>query len=147
VTINNTWVRIGYRIYSLWRFTAAADYNYNKHLALVAPWDPTDGTALRRRLTNFFRCRRVTNCRLLPSQWKHSTMVAIQPCNATIRAYPCKCLTFGCIATTGVSNFRLHSNGGIRPNTSHYETQMGFQLATQRYISQDRIYLSLVRSS
>jgi hypothetical protein len=35
-------------------------------------------------------------------------------------AYPCKCLTFGCIATTGVSNFRLHSNGGIRPNKSHY---------------------------
>jgi hypothetical protein len=36
------------------------------------------------------------------------------------RAYPCKCLTFGCIATTVVSNFRLQSNGGIRPNTSHY---------------------------
>jgi hypothetical protein len=38
------------------------------------------------------------------------------------RAYPCKCLTFGCIATSGVSNFRLHSNGGIRPNTSQYFT-------------------------
>jgi hypothetical protein len=32
--------------------TARADYNYNKHLALVAPWDPTDGTALRRRVTS-----------------------------------------------------------------------------------------------
>jgi hypothetical protein len=30
---------------------ATADYNYNKHLALAAPWDPTDGTALRRRVT------------------------------------------------------------------------------------------------
>jgi hypothetical protein len=28
VTNNNTWIRIGYRIYSLWRFIAAADYNY-----------------------------------------------------------------------------------------------------------------------
>jgi hypothetical protein len=28
VTSNNTWVRIGYRIYSLWRFIAAANYNY-----------------------------------------------------------------------------------------------------------------------
>jgi hypothetical protein len=36
------------------------------------------------------------------------------------RAYPYKCLTFGCLATAGVSNFRWHSNGGIRPNTSHY---------------------------
>jgi hypothetical protein len=36
------------------------------------------------------------------------------------RAYPCKCLTFGCLATTGVSNFRLHSNDSIRPNTSQY---------------------------
>jgi hypothetical protein len=35
-------------------------------------------------------------------------------------AYPCKCLTFGCLATTGVPNFRLPNNDGIRPNTSHY---------------------------
>jgi hypothetical protein len=28
VTNNNTWIRIGYRIYSLWRFITAADYNY-----------------------------------------------------------------------------------------------------------------------
>jgi hypothetical protein len=61
VTNNNTWARIGYRIYSLWRSTAAADYNYNKHLALVAPWAPTDGTALRRRVPHLFRCGRVTH--------------------------------------------------------------------------------------
>jgi hypothetical protein len=71
-----------------------------------------------------FRCRRVTHfCCLLPPQWKHSTfplLVAMQHNSTVTWAYPCKCLTFGCIATTGVSNFRLHSNGGIRPNTSHY---------------------------
>jgi hypothetical protein len=35
-------------------------------------------------------------------------------------AYQCKCLTFGCLATTGVSNLRFSNNDGIRPNTSHY---------------------------
>jgi hypothetical protein len=39
VTNNSTRVRIGYQIYSLWRFIAVADYNYNENtltLALVA---------------------------------------------------------------------------------------------------------------
>jgi hypothetical protein len=40
--------------------------------------------------------------------------------NTESRAYPCKCLTFGCLPTTGVFNFRLPSNDGIRPNTSQY---------------------------
>jgi hypothetical protein len=40
--------------------------------------------------------------------------------NPESRAYPCKCLTFGCLATTGVSNFRLSNKDGIRPNTSQY---------------------------
>jgi hypothetical protein len=30
------------------------------------------------------------------------------------------CLTFGCLATTGVSNLKLPNNDGIRPNTSQY---------------------------
>jgi hypothetical protein len=29
-------------------------------------------------------------------------------------------LTFGCLATTGVSNLRLPNNDGVRPNTSQY---------------------------
>jgi hypothetical protein len=41
------------------------------------------------------------------------------------------CLTFGCIATTGVSNFRLHSNDGIRPNTSQYYTLVWYGLSIQ----------------
>jgi hypothetical protein len=44
----------------------------------------------------------------------------MQPNSTVTWAYLCKCLTFGCLATTGVSNFQLHSNGGIRPNTSQY---------------------------
>jgi hypothetical protein len=40
VTNNSTRVRIGYLIYTLWRFTAATGYNYSEHLALVATWIP-----------------------------------------------------------------------------------------------------------
>jgi hypothetical protein len=40
VTNNTTMIRIGCRIYSLWRFIAVTGYNYNEHLALVAPWIP-----------------------------------------------------------------------------------------------------------
>jgi hypothetical protein len=44
------------------------------------------------------------------------------------RAYPYKCLTFGCLATTGVSNLRLSNDDGIRPNTSQYqELKQSFQ--------------------
>jgi hypothetical protein len=40
-------VQIGYQLYSLWRFTAAADYNYIEHYSTGGFSDPTDGTALR----------------------------------------------------------------------------------------------------
>jgi hypothetical protein len=40
--------------------------------------------------------------------------------NTESRAYPCKCLTFVCLATTAVSNLRLPNNDSIRPNTSQY---------------------------
>jgi hypothetical protein len=61
VTNNNTWIRIGYRIYSLWKFQLQQITIIMNTIALIASWDPTDGTALRRRVTNYFRCRRVTN--------------------------------------------------------------------------------------
>jgi hypothetical protein len=41
VTNNSTWVRIGYRIYSLWRFTAATQVtNTETAIALVASQIP-----------------------------------------------------------------------------------------------------------
>jgi hypothetical protein len=40
VTNNSTWVRIGYRIYSLWRFTAAHVTIILNTIALLAPWIP-----------------------------------------------------------------------------------------------------------
>jgi hypothetical protein len=40
VTNNSTRVRIGYRIYSLWRFTAAHITITVNSIALVAPWIP-----------------------------------------------------------------------------------------------------------
>jgi hypothetical protein len=46
VTNNSTWIRNGYRIYSLWRFTTAADYNYSEHSSTGSFSDPTDGTVL-----------------------------------------------------------------------------------------------------
>jgi hypothetical protein len=48
VTNKMTRVRIGYRIYSLRRITAAAGYNYNEHFSTGTGSfsDPTDGTAL-----------------------------------------------------------------------------------------------------
>jgi hypothetical protein len=55
--------------------------------------------------------------------------------NTESRAYPCKCLTFGCLATTGVSNLRLPNNDGIRPNTSQYyvRTSQEAQTSTACY--------------
>jgi hypothetical protein len=47
-------------------------------------------------------------------------LATMQRDNTEWWAYPCKCLTFGCLATTGVSNFRLPNNDGIRHNTSQY---------------------------
>jgi hypothetical protein len=47
VTNNTTRVRTGYRVYSLWRLTAATGYNYNEHYSTVSFSDPADGTALR----------------------------------------------------------------------------------------------------
>jgi hypothetical protein len=38
VTNNSTWIRIGYRIYSLWRFTAAHITITVNTIALVASW-------------------------------------------------------------------------------------------------------------
>jgi hypothetical protein len=56
VTNNSTRVRIGYRIYSLWRFTATnscyTGYNYSEHYSTGGFSDPIDGTALRWRLTS-----------------------------------------------------------------------------------------------
>jgi hypothetical protein len=53
----------------------------------------------------------------------YSTTGARQPCNATVlsRERIHVSLTFGCLATTGVSNLRLPNNDGIRPNTSQYK--------------------------
>jgi hypothetical protein len=63
VTNNCTWIRIGYRIYSLWRFTAAADYYYWENLKTGTGSfsDLTDGTALRRRLNSRTHWRRLTH--------------------------------------------------------------------------------------
>jgi hypothetical protein len=54
----------------------------------------------------------------------------MQRYNTESRAYPCKCLTCGCLETTGMSNLRLPNNDGIRPNTSQYVVcaRMLFQL-------------------
>jgi hypothetical protein len=51
----------------------------------------------------------------------HGCKATMQRNNTESRAYPCKCLTFGCLATTGVSDLRLPNNDGIRPNTSQYQ--------------------------
>jgi hypothetical protein len=50
VTNNSMWIRIGYRIYSLWRFTAA-HITITMNTSTRSSLDPTDGTVLRRRLT------------------------------------------------------------------------------------------------
>jgi hypothetical protein len=48
VTNNSTKVRIGYRIYSLWRCTTAADYNYRERISngTGSFLNPAIGTAL-----------------------------------------------------------------------------------------------------
>jgi hypothetical protein len=51
-------------------------------------------------------------------QETHYFSATMQRDNTQPRAYPCKCLTFGCLATTGVSNLRLPNNDGIRPNVT-----------------------------
>jgi hypothetical protein len=156
VTNNSTWIRIGYRIYSLWRLTAThitiTDYWHNSQLN--TRWMISLDQVLQlllitdfslRRLcsrTDLFCLQTLTLCCVLPSpynlglsQWKHSTTVARQPCNAikpsgerihvTIRPR-----LLGNHATRqyrmvsvsmGVFNFRLPSKDGIRPNTSQYK--------------------------
>jgi hypothetical protein len=52
VTNNFTWIRIGYRIYSLRRLYSCTHYNYSEHYSTRSFLDPTDGTVLRRRLTS-----------------------------------------------------------------------------------------------
>jgi hypothetical protein len=55
VTNNSTWFRIGYRIYSLWRFitTNRLQLQWEQlHTGTGSSFDPTDGTVLRRRLTS-----------------------------------------------------------------------------------------------
>jgi hypothetical protein len=62
MTNNSTWVRIGYRIYSLWRFTAAHITITMNTIAFLAPWIPLTelycpdvslrGLRLLRRLTD-----------------------------------------------------------------------------------------------
>jgi hypothetical protein len=46
VTNNATRAWIGYRIYSLWRFTITNGYNYKDHYSTGSFSDPIDGTAL-----------------------------------------------------------------------------------------------------
>jgi hypothetical protein len=50
----------------------------------------------------------------------HGCYATLQRDNTEWWAYSWKCLTFGCLATTGVSNLRLPNNDGIRPKTSQY---------------------------
>jgi hypothetical protein len=62
VTNNSTWIRIGYRIYSLWSFTSSVGYNYSEHCSTCRFLNPADETALNRfretlrGLTNFSVC-------------------------------------------------------------------------------------------
>jgi hypothetical protein len=49
--------------------------------------------------------------------------------------YSWKCLTFGCLATTGVSNFRLPNNDSIRPNTSQYHCKWCNDISESQYTS------------
>jgi hypothetical protein len=51
VTNNTTRVRIGYRIYSLWRFITT-QITITMKLNTRSSLHPTDGTVLRRRLTS-----------------------------------------------------------------------------------------------
>jgi hypothetical protein len=53
VTNNSTWIRAGYRIYSLKRFTIRDGYNYRDHYSTVSFSNPTNGTALRRGIDRF----------------------------------------------------------------------------------------------
>jgi hypothetical protein len=85
VTNNSTRVRIGYRIYSLWRLQLHRVQLLRK-LSTRSSLDPTDGTVLRRRLTwrtDLFCFQTLTNSLCCPNG-KHPTTVARQPCNATI---------------------------------------------------------------
>jgi hypothetical protein len=142
ITLRGFGLDTGFIHYGDYNYT---DNNYNEHLALIAPWIPltelycTD-VSLQELITSDSGDW-LTHCCVLPSpynirlsQWKHSTMVARQPFNATIPSgerihvtirprllgnhamrqcrwwvYPWNC------------NFRLPSNDGIRPNTSHYK--------------------------
>jgi hypothetical protein len=57
-------VRIGYRIYSLWRFTITDGYSHCDHYSTGSFLNPADGTALRWRLTSEsdrFWLRRLTD--------------------------------------------------------------------------------------
>jgi hypothetical protein len=56
-------------------------------------------------------------------------------------AYPCKCLTFGCLATTGMSNLRLPNNDGIRPNTSQYIYESKYRALKWREEQYYRIFV------
>jgi hypothetical protein len=79
VTNNSTRVRIGYRIYSLWRFITATGYNYNEHYSTDSFSGPTDGTALRRRLTSrteYFLLRRLTDDDDSLTHWRGLTRSA-----------------------------------------------------------------------
>jgi hypothetical protein len=153
VTNNTTRIRIGYRIYSLWRFiTAHITITENiLTLALVASWillseqhctdsltPTTNWRILAHALIPETDWRKLTGVYCLPflnaaskngntgpptvcyhatQQWKHWPSYCWLPCNATIPewwAYPWKYCRY--LVTTIV----LHSNDGLRSNTSQY---------------------------
>jgi hypothetical protein len=131
VTNNSTRVRIGYRIYSLWRFTAAADYNYNDHYSTGSFSDPTDETALRWRFTSRTHWRRLTSAtdwrRLTPkADGRGLTLCIVFPSltlSATMETLALLLLVTMQRNNTGVVSvlrLRLPSNDGVQSNTSQY---------------------------
>jgi predicted RNA-binding Zn-ribbon protein involved in translation (DUF1610 family) len=120
--ITTTLIPIGYRIYSVWKSQLQQVTIAKTTIALAAsriPLTELHWSDVFPERTHFSVA--LYNTRL--TQWKHWSSYCWLPGNAIIpgrRAYPWKCPTCGCLATTRAFKLRSYSNDSIPTNMSQY---------------------------